>query len=202
MNLDVIPRDRSETEECAKASFENFLDFKELGIDSIPVYHYMEHRKWLDKMLDHSTYIGLGGMHQSENRRSRHEWLDGTWEYLIRQNIKGLKVHGFAQTSLPVMQRYDWFSVDSTSALMSAAMGRVYLPGFSCDGYTHNRCFSLRAGRKMAAGHASRLNGQMKDEINAYLNSIGFNYRDLFDHYKRIAINVQFFMNFVNEVKR
>lgn len=202
VSLDVIPRDRSETEKCAQASLANFLHFKDLGIDSLPVYHYGEHRKWLDMMLDHSTYIGLGGMHQSESRRSRHEWLDGVWDYLEKQNIKGLKVHGFAQTALPVMQRYDWCSVDSTSAVMAAAMGRVSLPGLNFDGtYDYSRSFSLPAGKKMSAGHAARLNGAVKEEISLYLNTIGFQYKDVFNHYRRVAINVRLFMGFIKEVK-
>jgi len=203
VSLDVIPRDRSETEKCAQASLANFLYFKKSGIDSLPVYHYGEHRKWLDKILDHSTYIALGGMHQSESRRSRHEWLDETWEYLIRQNIKGLRVHGFAQTALPVMQRYPWCSVDSTSAVMAACYGKVYLPGLNFDGtYDFTRSFSLPAGKKMSAGHASSLTGPVKEEISLYLNTIGFRYQDMFDHYKRIAINVCLFIGFIKEVKQ
>lgn len=197
VSLDVIPRDRSEREECAAASLRNFLYFKEQGIDSIAVYHYGEKRKWLDKMLAHSSYIGLGGM----QRGSHEEWLDRTWRYLIRQNIKGLKVHGFAQTALTTMQRYDWHSVDSASAVMAAAMGKVYLPGVNDGGYTYTRYCSLSAGTKMSAVHASRLKGTVKEEISAYLKSIGFRYEDLFNHYKRIAINVRFFMNFIQEVK-
>ena len=138
-------------------------------------------------------------------KRKRLEWLDNTWEYLQRQNITDLRVHGFAQTSVSTMQRYPWWSVDSTSALMSAAMGRVYLPRFSSDGYDYTRYFSISAGEKLPTrwrDHADYLCGPVKEEIATYLNSIGFNYRDLFDHYKRIAINVRFFMNFVNEVKQ
>lgn len=198
VSLDVIPRDRSETEKCAQASLENFLYLKKCRVNSLPVYHYGEHRKWLDRILEQTNHIGLGGMAKLLQKRQRLEWLDGVWEYLMKQNIKGLKVHGFAQTSPSTMQRYSWYSVDSASAVISAAMGRVYLPKFYCA----NRCFSLLAGTKMLAGHASLLDGLVKDEINAYLNSIGFNYRDLFDHYKRIAINVRFFMNFVEEIKQ
>ena len=201
VSLDVIPRDRSETEECAEASLENFLYFKEQGISSIPVYHYREQRKWLDKMLENTNHIGLGGMAKFLHKRQRLEWLDGVWEYLMKQNIKGLKVHGFAQTALTTMQRYPWFSVDSASAVMAAAVGRVYLPGVNDGGYTYTRYFPLSAGTKMSAMHASRLKGTVKEEISAYLKSIGFRYEDLFNHYKRIAINVQFFMNFVKEVK-
>jgi len=205
--LDVLPikRDQSTVEEidkCAETSLKNFLYFKELEIDSIAVYHFGENRRWLDKILEHTSHIGLGGMHKLQKKSAHREWLDDTWDYLLNQNIKALKVHGFAQTSISVMQRYDWHSVDSTSALMSAAMGRVYLPGFNVDSsYSYTKCSTLMAGAKHPPQHAAQLNGLQKDGIEAYLKSIGFKYEDLFDHYQRIAINVQFFMDFVEEMK-
>ena len=82
-------------------------------------------------------------------------------------------------------------------------MGKAYLPGLNFDGtYDYTRSFSLPAGKKMSANHAANLNGPMKEEISMYLNNIGFNYRDLFDPYKRIAINVRSFMSFIEEVKQ
>jgi hypothetical protein len=37
-------------------------------------------------------------------------------------------VHGFGLTSLPLMLRYPWYSVDSTTWLMTSRMGSIYIP--------------------------------------------------------------------------
>jgi len=211
VSLDVIRAKRDvwnieEMDRCAETSLKNFLYFKTLGIDSIAVYHYGEQRKWLDKILEHTNHVGLGGMHKLQKKSAHREWLDGTWDYLEKQNVKDLKVHGFAQTSISGMQRYPWHSVDSTSALMSAAMGRVYLPGLDADGsYNFSRCNYLAAGdRTFEPDHARWLGRvpEAREKLVRYLHSIGHKWDDLFDPYKRVEMNVKFFRQFVRRLNQ
>ena len=39
-----------------------------------------------------------------------------------------LKVHGFGITAIPIMERYPWWSVDSSSWIQSAAFGSIITP--------------------------------------------------------------------------
>lgn len=196
--LDVIPKDKSEREESAKQSFKNYLRMKKLGVDSIPVFHYGETFKWLDKMLEHTNHIGLGGV--ARLRIDNRQWLDKVFRYLDKQNIRGLKVHGFGQTSVPNLQRYSYFSVDSTSALMAAANARVYAPKFIGEGP-----YDFRHHWMLDVNEWPRGNGDddqvLCGPVTRYLHSIGFEYEDIFDHYKRIGINVMFFKNLINQIE-
>ncbi len=128
VNLDVIPKhrkNRQEREQCAKESFDNWIRLKELGVDTLPVFHARESFKWLDKMLEQSSYIGLGGaVDQSVEANS--EWFDLVFTYLDKLNIPNLKVHGFGQTSRRILERYSWTSVDSTSAFKAAGYGKIF----------------------------------------------------------------------------
>ena len=128
VNLDVIAKhrkNRQEREQCAKESYDNWIRLKELGVDTLPVFHARESFKWLDKMLEQSSYIGLGGV-ADQSVKANSEWFDLVFTYLKKLNIPNLKVHGFGQTSRRILERYDWTSVDSTSAFKAAGYGKIF----------------------------------------------------------------------------
>jgi hypothetical protein len=60
-----------------------------------------------------------------------------TLDYLFKKYIiddKGkprVKVHGLATTSLPLMQRYPWYSVDSARCMKLAVYGQIIIPNIS-----------------------------------------------------------------------
>ena len=78
-------------------------------------------------------------MHENRSQDDRHRWLDEVFNYLDKRNVRGLTVHGFAQTAVPTMIRYQWDSVDSTSAAKLAGYGKVMLPRFTSQGYDYTQ---------------------------------------------------------------
>src|SRR5574337_698161 len=58
-------------------------------------------------------------------------WLDRMWERHLTDGSgrPKLKVHGFGLTSLPLMKRYPWFSVDSSTWVQWSANGMILIPG-------------------------------------------------------------------------
>jgi len=122
-NLDVIGD--------AKASYINQKIMEREGLHPIPVYHSGEDEKWLTKYLDAGyEYIALGGMVKGSASALK-SWLDHIWDnYLIDSvtRLPKVKVHGFGLTSLSLMLRYPWYSVDSTSWVMTSRMGGIMLP--------------------------------------------------------------------------
>jgi hypothetical protein len=204
VSLDVIPTETIDPETSAKASFQNFRYFQEQGIESLAVFHHGEEMKWLDRILEHTSDIALGGMKENRSQEDRHSWLDQVFNYLDKRNIRGLTVHGFAQTAVPTMTRYQWDSVDSTSAVKLAGYGKVMLPRFTSRGYNYRQPVVLYAGDGLPPRyqeHTDHISGTVKEEIRSYLSEIGFTYSDLSDYYKRMGINVQFFTNFLRKVK-
>lgn len=120
--LDVIPD--------PEATWKNQQEIESYGLTPtpLPTFHIGEDFKWLQKYANEYDYIGLGGTASKKySVAQRLEWLDICWgQYLT--NADGLpltRVHGFAATGIDVMRRYPWHSVDSTSWIMSSAMGKA-----------------------------------------------------------------------------
>ncbi len=121
-NLDVIG--------SAKKTYQNQMIMEDAGLMPLPTFHYGEKEKWLLKYLDKGyDYIALGGMVPIMTK-GLVMWLDRLFgEYLTDE--KGMpiyKVHGFGLTSLKLMLRYPWYSVDSTSWVITGRMGSIYIP--------------------------------------------------------------------------
>lgn len=139
--LDVIPgapnraATNKERDEAAAMTWRNYLYMKEAGLDPLPVYHYGEDPRWLHNMLQHGCdYIGLGGL-VGVPSALRRAWLDRVFtEITDEAGMPTVKTHGFGMTTIPLLFRYPWFSVDSTTWIKASATGAVYLPRVSDDG--------------------------------------------------------------------
>ena len=104
------------------------------GLNPLPVFHYGEPIEYLKSMLIKYDYIALGGM-VSISTENLQNWLDFLWEkYLTNQDgSTKIKIHGFGMTTIFLMERYPWYSVDSTSPILGAAYGRIYTPQGEID---------------------------------------------------------------------
>jgi len=113
----------------ASKSYENWLELRKLGADTIPVHHMGDDEIWLKKYLDQTDYIGIGAVAKLDSARRVHG-LDYTWNKYLK-NPDGsprCRVHGLGLTTVDIMLRYPWYSVDSTRAIANAAYGSIMLP--------------------------------------------------------------------------
>ncbi len=120
-NLDVIG--------SAKKTYQNQLIMEKVGLHPLPTFHYGEDEKWLFRYIDMGhKYIALGGM-VPISTKDLGKWLDKIFPLTCDKNgMPKIKVHGFGLTSLRLMLRYPWYSVDSTSWVMTGRMGTIYIP--------------------------------------------------------------------------
>jgi hypothetical protein len=120
-NLDVIGD--------GELSFRNWSFLKRRGLNPIPVYHIGTDEKFLKSYLQEADYIAIGAISNISTVK-RLESLDRIWaDYLIKPDgYPKLKVHGFGLTSIIIMRRYPWFSVDSTSWVQFSRYGIVLVP--------------------------------------------------------------------------
>jgi len=129
-NLDVIG--------STEGTWQNQMIMEKAGLKPLPVFHYGTDIKWLQRYLRKGyDYIALGGMVKTPNLVS---WLDNLWkEYLVDENgMPKLKVHGFGMTSLNLMLRYPWYSVDSTSWVVTGRLGSIYIPYYRGGKWLYN----------------------------------------------------------------
>lgn len=111
----------------AEGTWDNQRRMEDLGRKPVPCYHYGEDPSWLVKYLEAGyEYIALGGMVPISTPQLR-LWLDELWDnYLTDASGRPVvKVHGFGLTTFDLMERYPWFSVDSSSWLQSGAFGMI-----------------------------------------------------------------------------
>lgn len=120
-NLDVIG-DPDKT-------LENQRIMEDHGLTPIPTFHYGEDLGFLERYIDEYEYIALGGMVGIRASQLK-VWLDRIFKnYICNANgTPVVKVHGFGMTSLKLLLRYPWYSVDSTSWVVTGRLGSIYVP--------------------------------------------------------------------------
>ncbi len=190
VNLDVIPGvpygriTAKDVEKSAEEGWQNYKRMLEAGIPReklIHVFHQGEDMRWLERMVKEIPYIGLS----PANDRSRSQkimWLDRCMKYVTdEEGYPKVKLHGFAVTSLEMLKRYPWYSVDSSSWVLSSAMGKIFVPLYRNGRWIYDEKFwgvyvsGRNPNRKnKSSGHFSTLSSRQQEIVLNYLESIGF----------------------------
>ncbi len=212
--LDVIPgkpgRPASAAEKvaAAEATWQNYCYMKDEGLDPLPVFHYGEPWKYLDRMLTFGcSYIGVGGL-VAVPSKDRRAWLD---DFFLRicdaEGYPTVKTHGFGMTALVLMFRYPWHSVDSTTWIKITANGAIYLPQLVDDQFVFDQTpsvITVSASNPKAnqdQKHGDSLPPAHREILDRWLAFCGKTYAECKDNYfHRAVVNVTFFRE-VSRVK-
>ena len=92
------------------------------GLKPIPTFHIGSVVKDLDALIGYD-YIAFGGLVMAEGIE---EHLNEAWRYVLDRNSQ-IKVHGFGLTNLKFIEKYPWYSVDSSSFKGCKRFGRQAL---------------------------------------------------------------------------
>ena len=208
MNLDVIPGKfgrkptHEEVEESARRGWENLTILDKEGIEAIPVYHQGERFYWLDKMIDEQyEYIGISPANDRTTPQKQ-EWLDEVFHYLCGdRGYPEIMPHGFGVTSVPLLYRYPWASVDSATWLKVGGYGIVIVPKWhrKKDDYDYSK--SPRAIRVSDRDKPSKnsedldsLSPADRDYVVRYIEHEGFDLDKIqTDYLVRQRANCRFF---------
>lgn len=168
----------------------------------MPTFHYGEPWEYLDKMATTSHYMALGGLVKVP-KPSQLRWLDEAWERLTDAQGKPVtKVHGFGLTTVSLMQRYPWYSVDSSSWIQSAAYGQAML--WAADDKTLLRMVFSKdspSATNAEGWHYQALcmvaNDPRKAVVDAALVRYGITAEEAIGHYSyRMALNAATYQQF------
>lgn len=112
-----------------KGTWENQMYIEKQGVNVLPCYHYGEPEAVLQYYIDRYEHFTIGGLVPISTQQMK-IWLDRIWgKYLTNKDgTPKRKVHGFGVTSLPMMMRYPWYSVDSSTWVQWGAHGMILLP--------------------------------------------------------------------------
>lgn len=112
-------------------TYENQLAMESHGVRPLPCFHAGEDERYLEWYVQNYDYITLGGM-VGASPKQLIIWLDRIWDRYLTDGAGNprIRVHGFGITSIPIMERYPWYSCDSSSWIQSAAFGSVITPDY------------------------------------------------------------------------
>ncbi len=182
-NLDVISKGASSADKklAAEQTLENQKNMEKAGLSPLPVFHVGEPFQYLEHYIQKYDYVALGGM-VGRPKKTLIPWLDTCFGDFIcdKHGLPKVKPHGFGLTSLPLMLKFPWWSVDSTSWVATGRMGSIYVPRFR-DGewiYDENSwkisVSSRSPDTKEAGKHISTLSPRQKEIILDYIHAKGY----------------------------
>ena len=166
------------------------------GIDALPCYHYGEPEVVLEFYATHYEYITIGGMVPISTPQLA-KWLDRIWgRYLtFPDGTPKLKVHGFGLTSVPLMARYPWYSVDSSSWVQLGGMGNIFIPEFGTIAVSEHAP-QLKEFQK----HVDNLPYEHQIIVYNYIQNLGFDLDRLRKlHLSRKVFNIVTYSSMMEE---
>ncbi len=194
-NLDVIGD--------GDKSYQNYLYMKMKGLYPIPVWHAETQTQFLELYLKQTDYIAIGAISVMSNQRTISS-LDHVWETFLTESngMPVCKVHGFGLTSLFIMTRYPWYSVDSTSWVQFGRYGVILVPHTRSGDWVYNEnphivTVSSKSPRKGLRGkHFDTFPEVVKLKMIQYIESRGFTLEEVANnHLARDKINMLYYIS-------
>lgn len=168
-------------------TYRNQLEMEARGVRPLPCFHYGEDERYLEYYLGNYEYITIGGM-VGKTKQQLITWLDRIWDkYIIDGSGKPkAKFHGFGITTVAIMERYPWYSCDSSSWIQGAAFGTIVHPKHGALSVSEKSPLRHDKGR-----HISTLTPIEQEYVHKDLIRQGFSYERLSTVYEsRAAYNL------------
>jgi len=182
-----------------KLTWENQIYMESKGATPLPCFHFGEDERYLEWYVSRYPYITIGGMVRTKAEDVM-QWLDRIWNrYLVDGSGRPkLKVHAFGVTTVSLMERYPWHSVDSSSWIQAASFGSVYTVEHGPIAVS-----ALSPARHTANQHLSSMPEIVRQHVEQELAAEGFNYERLSTVYQsRAACNMLGYMKLNVEINR
>jgi hypothetical protein len=169
-------------------TYRNQLEMEQAyGVTPLPCFHYGEDERYLEYYLSKYSYITIGGM-VGKTKEQLITWLDRIWDRYVLDGAgrPRAKLHGFGITTVAIMERYQWYSVDSSSWIQGAAFGTIVHPVHGALSVSNKSPSRHDKGR-----HISTLTPIEQEYIFRSLKLQGFDYERLSTVYEsRAAYNL------------
>lgn len=127
------PKTHEQLIKAPDESWENYLYMRERVIDKdrlTPIFHQGEDFKHLHRMLEttfdgeHIPYIGISPANDVSTKEKA-KWFETVFRIIRDSSNPNVKTHAFGMTSLDLLERYPFYSADSTSWIMTCANGSI-----------------------------------------------------------------------------
>lgn len=168
-------------------TYHNQKKLESLGVEVLPCFHFGEPLDLCEHYVKNYPYITIGGMVPIPNNKLE-PWLDELWDRVLTDadGYSRIKIHGFGLTARRLMQKYPWYSVDSSSWVQVAANGGIVFPELP-----QPVAISSRSPKtKDFMGHYATLAPPSKARVEELLTYYGTTAEEMMEDYKsRWAFN-------------
>lgn len=192
-NLDIIRRDDNVVMASVLdgigdplLTYQNQLYMEAKGACPLPCFHFGEDTRYLEWYVSRYPYITIGGMVQKGINLVN--WLDHIWNNFLLDGSgrPKLKVHAFGVTTISLMERYPWYSVDSSSWIQAASFGSIYTVQHGPIAIS-----SQSPSRHDHGRHLTTLSAIEREQVERELREEGFEHERLANVYQsRAAFNM------------
>lgn len=198
VELDVIPYPvlNSDTARyCSDKSWDNYLYMKAALPDKtiLPLYHFGEPESGLERILntevngEKPNYIGIGGRH-GVSTDAQIEYFHEVFCIIKQSSNPNVKVHAFGITVPRILERFPFYSADSSTWVQVAISGSILTDDLQAvtisDGSTHRQ------------ENIQHLPKEAIDEVIIMAEKYGYSFQELCaDYKKRLRYNIDVLLN-------
>lgn len=206
-NFDVIPYSLAKevTHKSAMGTLDNQKRMEDAGLNPLPVFHKGEPFEVLEYYIENYDFIYLGGL-VGGSEAPNSEYFQMIWDSYLA-DAKGFpkkKYHAFGMTSTKEIIKYPWYSVDSSTWLVQARNGHIYVPQPDKNGeYDYmiapfQYAVSNKSGKLGVYGeHLTTSHSHEINYVHDYLDRIGLTYEGVSQcNWQRFIANVRFYVDF------
>ena len=195
------PKTQEELREAPKLSWDNYLYMKDKVKSKhklLPIFHQGESWNWLKNMLEykdndgHIQYIGLSPANDVHTA-AKEAFIEKCFAIIAKSSNPNVKTHAFGMTSLPLLEKYPFYSADSTGWIMVGAMGNIMTPWGILDASDSNK-YSPKNIRNMKE--------DAQKQVYEWLENNGVDSTQIFDNYKlRMLTNLIYLTEWMKSYK-
>lgn len=132
-----VPKTRQQLIDAPENTWKNYVYMRE-RLDNpnklLALFHMGEDFSHLVRMLEttfengeHIPYIGISPANDMA-KRHKDKWFEQCFRIIRDSKNPNVKTHAFGMTSVDLLEKYPFYSADSTNCILSAGMGNILVP--------------------------------------------------------------------------
>jgi len=199
VELDVIPfpvLNTTTARQCCEASWQNYLYMKERVTSPcklLPLYHFGEPKDALRRILNTEVdgklpdYIGIGGRH-GVSTELQDRYFREIFAIIQASDNPNVKVHAFGMTVIKLLEKFPFYSADSTTWLQLGINGNILTDSCGIVNVSERGKFD----KKNANAFPQHLKEVLEEELGKY----GYTLEQVSTEYKaRLKFNIDVLLN-------
>lgn len=210
-----MPKTARDWLEAPELSWKNYCYMRSKSKEPdklIPVFHQGEDLKWLKNMCDSRfdgekiKYIGLSPR-GDVSLKAKYDFCASCFSVIQQSTNPEIHTHAFGATSLKMLETLPFTSADSTTWVLVAAFGQVWIPTTLFDCYSDDVGIKLGVSKENITHPTATQTyweqpPKIKKVLDAYFESIGTNIEDLSVSYSARALaSAKFCQDWANNYK-